>query len=141
MADNIDIKLTVEAWADIVLKEWFKMIERLNIGYSQQLVDSFMAKVLTDASGDPHKVMFAFEWYGRMVDYGVGKHVNLEDRDSMIAAGLTKRRPKPWLSDTFYKQLEVLRHLLEEKHARRIEFLVVRNLDDNADYGYNELKV
>ena len=62
-------------------------------------------------------------------------------RSAMIAAGLTTRRPKPWLTDTFYKQLEVLRHLLEEKHAKRIEYLVVRNLDDNADYGHSELKV
>lgn len=141
MANNLDVKLTVEAWADIVIKEWLIMAERLKISYSEQLVDSFAAKVLTDASGDPYKIMFAFEWYGRMVDYGVGKYVTLDDRDSMIAAGLTKRRPKPWLSDTLYKQIEILRHLLEEKHARKIEFFVLRNLDDNADYGYNEIKV
>lgn len=141
MAENLDIKLTIEAWAEIVIKEWIKAIYALGVIETYYLAESLEYKIMVDSGGDPLKVLFAFEWYGRMIDYGVGKYVTLDDRDAMIRAGLTKRRPKPWLSDTFYKQLEILRHLLEEKHAKRIEYLVVRNLNDNADYGYNELSV
>lgn len=140
MADNTNIKLTVDAWADIVIKEWLKMVDKLDI-HRGQLVASFYNYVYTNANGDPSRVNFAFEWYGKMVDYGVGKGVTLADRDGMIAANLTNRRPKPWFTDSFYKQLEVLRHLLEEKHATRIERFIVRNIEDNADYGYNDVRL
>lgn len=140
MDENLDIKLTVGAWADIVIKEWLKKAEALGIE-GTSLVNSFVNTVYTNADGDPTKVMFAFEWYGKMVDYGVGKYVSLADRDGMIAGGMTKRKPKPWFTDTFYKQLAVLRHLLEEKHALRIERLIVRNTSDNADYGYNDVYI
>lgn len=141
MAENLDLRLTAEAWTEIVIREWEKKVESLMIGVSMQLVDSFTQHVYTQADGDPSKIRFAFEWYGKMVDYGVGKGVTLLDRDSMIAAGLTTRRPKPWYTDVFYKQLEVLRHLFEEKTAKRIERFIVRNLEDNADFGYNDIRI
>ncbi len=130
MAENTNIKLTVEAWADIVIKEWEKKIEALGIGVSQQLVDSFAHTVHTQSDGDPSRIEFAFEYYGKFVEWGVGSGVNIQDRETMIAAGLTVRKKKPWYSDVFYKQLEILRHLLAEKHARHIENMVVRNLND-----------
>ncbi len=141
MSENTNIKLTVEAWADIVIKEFIKKANALNIGSSGASMNSFVNTVYTAAGGDPSRVVFAFEWYLKMVDYGVGKHVSLADRDGMIAGGMTRRRPKPWFTDTFYKQLEVLRHLLEEKNALGIERFVVRNIEDNADFGFNEINV
>ncbi|MDD4375098.1 MAG: hypothetical protein PHG67_14395, partial [Bacteroidales bacterium] len=70
MAENLNLKLTVEAWADIVIREWEKKIEALNIGLSMQLIDSFTNHVYTQADGDPSRIQFAFEWYGKMVEYG-----------------------------------------------------------------------
>lgn len=134
MAENTTLNQTVESWADIVIKEWLKKVDSLGIGKSEgstgALVQSFHQHVLTNAEGDPSRVLFAFEYYGLMVDYGVGRGVNLHDRDSMIAAGLTTRRPKTFHTDVFYKQLEVLRHLLEEKHAINIENLMVSTLSE-----------
>jgi hypothetical protein len=141
MAENLNTKITVEAWAQIVIKEWIKKANALGIGQTGALINSFTSTIYTAAEGDPNKVVFAFEWYGKMVDYGVGKYVDLADRDGMIAGGMTKRRPKPFFSDTFYKQLAVLRHLMEEKYAAKAEWLMVRNWSDNADYGYKEVKV
>lgn len=138
MNQNTNISLTVEAWADIVLKEWFNKIRALNINSTGPLVESFQNTVYSAANGDPEKVRFMLEYYYKMVDYGVGKGVNLADRDGMIAAGLTKRRPKPFFTDVFYKQLAVLRHLLEDKYALKAEELIVRKLSDNADLGNNE---
>ncbi len=138
MAENLDLKITVEAWADIVIKEWEKKIEALGIGLSMQLADSFYQHVYTNSAGDPVKIQFAFEWYGRMVDYGVGNGVNIADRDQLIAAGETKRRQKPWYSDVFFKQLTILRHLLGEKTARQIENMMMVNLSEvNSSAGSN----
>ncbi len=141
MSENLNISLTVEAWAEIVIKEWLKKVQALNINNTGALMASFENQIFSNASGDPTKVNFAFEWYGKMVDYGVGKYVSLDIRDALIAAGATRRRPKPWFTDSFYKQLEVLRHLLEEKHAYRTELFIQQNISDNADLGYDKIKV
>ena len=141
MAENLNIKLTVQAWADIVIKEWIKKVTVLKIGDTGALVNSFTSTVITAADGDPSRIVFAFEWYGKMVDYGVGKYVTLADRDGMIAGGMTRRRPKPFFTDTFYKQLAVLHHLFEEKYAAKAEWFIVRNFEDNADYGYNKVNI
>ena len=68
MAVNLDLKLTIEAWADIVIKEWIKKAAALKIGETGALITSFVNTVYTAADGDPQKVVFAFEWYGKMVD-------------------------------------------------------------------------
>ena len=141
MPENTNITLTVEAWAEIVIKEWLKMIRTLNINNTGVLAASFQKFIFSNSGGDPNKVVFAFEWYGKMVDYGVGKYVSLDIRDALIAAGATTRRPKPFFTDTFYKQLAVLRHLLEEKHALKAELFIQQNISDNADLGYDQIKV
>ena len=141
MAENNNISLTVEAWAEIVIKEWLRMIQTLKINHTGVLAASFQKFIYSNSGGDPNKVSFAFEWYGKMVDYGVGKYVSLDVRDALIAAGATKRRPKPFFTDTFYKQLEVLRHLMEEKHALRTELFIQQNMSDNADLGYDQIRL
>lgn len=128
MAENTNISLTVEAWADIVIKEWLAKVAALKIGNTGLLVNSFVSTIYTAANGDVGRVLFAFEWYGKMVDWGVGKGVSIKNRDSLRAVGISKREPKPWYSDVFYKQLAVLRHLLEEKHALEIENLIVKTV-------------
>lgn len=129
-SENTNITLTVEAWADIVIKEWVKKADALGIKGTGALLASFYNTVITAAAGDPRKVIFAFAWYGKMVDYGIGNGVSLLDRDMMISGGMTKRRPKPWFTDTFYKQVETLRHLLEEKYANLAERLIIESLNE-----------
>jgi hypothetical protein len=142
MAENTDLRLTLEAWAAIVIKEWIRMVQALNINNTGALVASFDKYVHGNTGGDPDKVSFIYEWYGKMVDYGVGKGVMLMNRDLKIAAGKTQRRPKPFYTDTFYKQLAVLRHLMEEKHALRAELFIQQNLNDNAELaGYKKIEL
>ncbi len=130
MTNNTGTLITVEAWAEIVVKEWLKKAAALNIpqGY---LLNSFYSHVQANSNGDPSRVFFVFEWYGNMVDWGVGKGVTIANRDMMISAGLTKRRQKPFITDVFYKQLAVLRHLLEEKNAMNMERFIVNNITNN----------
>lgn len=125
---NTNISLTVEAWAEIVIKEWIKKIEALKIHQTGALVQSFTSHIITAANGDPYRVVFAFAWYGRFVDWGVGKGTKIIDRDAKQSVGLTHREEKPWLTSVFWKQLEVLRHLMEEKNSLQIERFMVQNL-------------
>ena len=125
MNNNETTKHTVEAWADIVVKEWLKKARAMEI-HEGHLLTSFMSHVISNSDGDPTRVHFAFAWYGNMVNWGVGKGVSIKDRDTMISAGLTSRRPKPIISDVFYKQLAILRYLLEEKGLLNMEKLIVQ---------------
>ena len=124
MTENSNLFLTVEAWAEIVVKEWLTKARAMDI-HEGFLLQSFMSHVISNSNGDPTRVKFAFEWYGNMVNWGVGKGVTVADKQTMISSGATKRREKPFISDVFYKQLNVLRHLMEEKQALNMEKFIV----------------
>lgn len=133
MSDPIaELQPTVQAWADIVLKEFDKKVRMLHI-HEGNLVNSFIAHVLWHAGGDLQRVEFAFEYYGKFVDMGTGRGVNMNNRDAMIGVGATTRRPKPWFTDTFYKQLAVLRGILSERLAQNTQLMIVRNVRDTGD--------
>jgi len=72
MSKNTNIGQTVEAWADIVIKEWLNKIKLFNIEGTGNLVNSFFHHINTQADGDPVYIDFAFEYYGKMVNLGVG---------------------------------------------------------------------
>jgi hypothetical protein len=114
--ENTDLKLTVEAWSDIVIKNWLAKIDRLGINYSFQLSDSFAHHVISSAGGDVQRIEFAFNFYGRMVDMGVGKGIKIAMVKERFAAGF-RRRPKPWYSATLYAEVKKLRDILQKKYA------------------------
>jgi len=129
MNENLNTSLTVEAWADIVIKEWVTKAKALGISpFSPLSSDRFIHHVITASNGDPVRVDFAYDYWLNFIEWGVGKGVNIEDRDLMIAAGSTKRRPRQWFSDVFYKQLKILSHLLAEKTSKIAAFRIKTNL-------------
>jgi hypothetical protein len=122
-------QLTVEAWADIVIKEWHKKIEKYNIGSTGQLSRSFVHHILSNAGGDPSRIEFAFEYYGKFVDWGVGKGVTIPDLTAMQSAGLTKRKQKPWFTEVFYLQVQILAQELSSAYAQATSVIIAANLE------------
>lgn len=135
MSDNrmLVTKDTIEAWADIVLKEWDKKASALGISDTHELISSFVHHVHWHAGGDLQRIEFAFNYYGKFVDMGVGRGVSLDTRDAMIGTGLTTRRPKPWFTDTFYKEVAKLRYLIAERTSENIIFSIVRTLEEGNE--------
>ncbi|WP_319228360.1 hypothetical protein [Draconibacterium orientale] len=129
MADNTNLGLTVEAWADIVIERWEQKIERLNIGSSGQLIKSFYHTVQTQANGNPELIVFTFEYYGKFVDMGVGRGVTIEEVE------FSNRRPKAWYSKVFFSQLEKLKELLAEKYARKAQLQILINVEKMDEDG------
>jgi len=112
MDANLNISLTVEAWADIVIKNWKAKITELNIGYSGDLYDSFQMDVMSSAN-TPSRVEFASLFYGNFVDMGVGNgqsYVDLGDSNST-------RRSKAWRSKILFAQTAKLSELLADKYS------------------------
>lgn len=126
---NINLNVTLEKWAIYTIMEWLKKIRSLNIQRTGALAQSFEASVVTAAGGDVQKVVFAFEYYGQMIEWGVGKGVTIENRENMVAAGLTSRMPRKWFG-IFYHELAVLKNVYAEKLAIQAQNTIINNLND-----------
>jgi hypothetical protein len=125
----IDDKITLDMWAMITIREWLKKIQELGIKGTGQLTSSFEATVVTSAGGSLEKIIFAFEYYGKMLDWGVGKGVPIELRQALIAAGLTKRSKLEWYKQ-FYHELAILKYLYVEKFEMQVSNQIVSSFSD-----------
>ena len=128
MAANTDIALTTEAWAEIVINNWLAKIDAMKISDTYSLATSFMHHIITNANGNVQRIEFAFLYYGKFSDMGVGKGVTLAD------AGITEtsRKPRRWYSPVFYAEFKKLITILAEKYAMKGQMAIVENVDDNA---------
>ena len=126
MADPNSISLSVEAWAIIVIKRWESKISQLGIGSTGNLAKSFLQHVFTQSGGDPEKIEFTFNYYGKFVDMGVGKGVK------MGQSGKGSRNPKPWYSKTFYSEVKRLGEILSQKYAYEAQTSILNNIETNG---------
>lgn len=139
-SENTNMILTAEAWAEITIANWLLKIDKLGISYSFQLADSFAHHIIANAGGVVERIEFAFNYYGKFVDMGVGKGVKIADVKSLSGdrylsgkgAG-NVRHPKKWYQKTFYAELMKLKDILAEKYAHKGQLAIVNNLDDNAE--------
>lgn len=126
--ENLNLNITVQAWADIVITIWLNKIEQLKIQYTYQLADSFANHVISHANGNVQRIEFAFNYYGKFVDMGVGRGVTLEEVNNPD----NRRKPKPWYGRTFYAEVQKLGRLMAEKYAHKGALTIVENIEDNA---------
>lgn len=152
-AENTDINVTLEAWAQIVLDIWLERIEQLGIGLTWQLADSLEQHVKMEAGNDIGRVEFAFRYYGKFVDMGVGNGVKMSDiidqytrswQKRRVFTGNTThttRRPKPWFTKVLWGQTSRLTELLAQKYGRKGVLTIVENVDDNAAYWEKSWKL
>jgi hypothetical protein len=120
--ESHSIYLTVDEWAKIVIERWERKISQLGIYHTGKLLNSFTHFINTQANGDPEKITFAFQFYGKFVDMGVGKGKkhNVE---------VTNRRAKPWYSKVFWSQFMVLKEILAEKYSMTGQILIITEID------------
>lgn len=156
MAENLDLRVTLEAWADIVIKNWVAKIMALHAYDTFALARSFEQHVWANANGNPERVVFAFLYYGRFVDMGVGEgksSTGALSRDQkrvvkkQLKAGhdemgfhkwkafknyneihLKERIAKPWYSSIFFSEVQKLQSILAEKYAHKAALYIVENL-------------
>jgi hypothetical protein len=140
--DKVNIRGTVIAWADFTIKAWREKMDKLIVGQSRDLENSFtrMLKLDKDGTGS---VIFNFNFYGRFVDMGVGKGVNAGEKGdrtnlrnamvkgrSKLTRGLftemygLKRVPKKWYNKTLANRQHVLAELLADRYAINMAVVV-----------------
>ena len=123
MAENTNLGITVDAWAKIVVERWEHKILQLGIRSTGKLLNSFQHFINTQAGGNPDKITFAFEYYGKFVDMGVGRGVKLE------AVEISNRRAKPWYSKTFWSQFEKLKDLMVQKYEIKGQMKIITEVE------------
>lgn len=114
----------IQMWADRVIGIWVEKCYQMKLHFSYQLIESFRHEMITASGGDIAKVVFAFNYYGKFADMGVGKGVTISERSS------SNRTPKPWLSQTFLLEVRKLGHILARDYADQAALYIVENLDD-----------
>ena len=120
---------TIEAWANIVVQIWEDKVQQLGINDTQALLNSFAIHVQRAAEGRVDYVMFAFQYYGRFVDMGVGKYqphgAGLLNQINGAKDTSRRRAPRQWYSKTFYSQLRKLSDILAKKYAHQAALTVL----------------
>jgi len=128
MAENLDLKLTAEAWAKIVIERWERKILRLKIGQygnnsTHELAKSFTHHVITNADGNPEQIEFTFNYYGKFVDMGVGNGVKY---------GEPGRKAKAWYSKTFFSQIEQFKIIWSEKYGLKAQMTIIDTIQNTT---------
>jgi len=116
------INQTVADWARITVERWEEKITQLGIGNSTVLINSFTHQIISDSKGNPELIRFAFQYYGRMVEMGVGRGVPLAEVPN------SNRKPKPWYSKTFAREMYKLTEHLAKAYGQRAVTLIVQEI-------------
>lgn len=136
MAENTNLNETLEAWADITLDKWRQKMQQMHIGATGELARSLRQHVTMSANGESFRIEFFYNWYGKMVDLGVGKGTKLGDiaenklaRRLMGRGATNPRRAKVWKSKTFYAETAKLNAILLEKYNRKAVQSILESID------------
>ena len=121
------LNVTVKAWADIVIQNWIDKIYKLQVYHSHTLVrelaEDFALHIVSNSGGNPDAIEFAFRYYGKFVDMGVGRGAPL--------GSTNKRKTKRWFSATFYAEINQLSGILAEKYAFKGSLAISNGIADN----------
>lgn len=129
--EQIAKRSTVEAWAEIAIKEFQKALEKKKIVDTRHLFNSFK-KELRANGGDVHAVLLKLAMYGRYQDMGVGRGLKAYERKTnkanLIAAkryganvSYVGRQPIKWYNKVRFSQ------------SLRLQEILIRDLGDDIN--------
>ena len=141
MSENLDQKVTAEAWADFTIQAWRKELRRLKIGMGKRgtnkLNSSLERKVSGLSNGEITNILFLHWYWGTFVDMGVGNGVSLGDVAEMslnrrLLGKQTgnRRKPKKWKGRILYSRILALEELMLEKYGLKVKHSVFENMRD-----------
>lgn len=112
------------AWAKMMVTIWQDKIAMLNVRDTGELFSSFITEVVSQSGGDIDKITFAYLYYGRMVDMGVGRGVTMAD-----AGTGSGRKKKPWYNKTWYHSIKVLTEKRAQLYGEEFQLIIMEALN------------
>jgi hypothetical protein len=140
MAENLDLALTADAWASIVISKWRQKLNSMKIEHTGNLFRSFYYHVHNNAQGNPYLILFAFEKYGLYVNAGVGREVSKGNSgklqqyasfSSQTRSMVLNRRAKKWFSSVYYREVRRLQEIIAQKYGEKASKEIVIGFSSN----------
>ena len=104
---------TVTAWADMVIKIWVEKMDQLGVSNSAANASSFAHFIFSNAGGDVARIEFAFAYFLKFTDMGVGKGVTVANWSNSNH----NRIKKQWFNKTFLLEVRKLSNMLAANYA------------------------
>ncbi|MDP1624111.1 MAG: hypothetical protein Q8M08_17445 [Bacteroidales bacterium] len=128
-----------DSWAFYTIKIWKEKLQKLRIGQTGGLETSFLKEIIGTPAGDVIAIRFAFLYYGKFVDMGVGRGTKIggvaENRTSRALEGKmlgNRRKPKKWYGKTFYAEVATLKEILAKEYGHKGALVIAENIGDNS---------
>jgi len=127
--NNPKYKVDYDRWAQIVIEKWEFNIVQKNLIYSGDLLRSFEQTISAEAGGNAALISFAFNYYLRMLEMGVG-------RGAPIGSESDRKKYKVY-TKTLYSEMYRLSELLAEKYAARGAVMIAAGFGDSLTERVN----
>jgi hypothetical protein len=120
------IRDNIVQWADIVIRIWEEKMLQLQVHDTFELANSFIHHIIGQAGGDITRIEFAYNYYGKFADMGVGKGVSLMEQRQ----GQSTRQAKPWYSKTFLREVRKLAIIIGNRYSHMGAIVIKENVLD-----------
>lgn len=114
----------LQAWAKMMVTIWQDKIRMLNVRDTGELFASFNTELLMQSGGDISKITHAYNYYGRMVDMGVGRGLTKAE-----SGRGSKRRSKPWYMKAYYHSFMVLSEKSAQLYGEEFQLKIYEMLN------------
>lgn len=111
----------IHEWAGFVIRIWQQQVIQTGIKAGSELARSFTNTIYANAGGDTDKIEYAFNWYGKMADMGVGRGTPYGK------IGQTKRKAYPWFSSTFLLEVRKLANMIAKSTANEASLVITES--------------
>lgn len=142
---------SLEAWATSVIQGWTTKMSSLGMFDKPEntglLARSFQHTIIWEARGDDkveflERVRFAFHFYGKMVDYGLGRGTDIKDRfEGGRDTGSNDRKRKKWIQEPWMAALPPLKKLLCVKVGERVKVMLRQSYEETTDTVFKTKQV
>lgn len=129
----------LNGWAEDVISKWKSKMESLGMLTGKNntglLARSLTHTIIWESRNANnieylHRIRFAFNYYGKMVDYGLGKGTDINDRFHFGRnAATNKRKRKEWIWEPWYNMQPVLKHLLRTRVQEQLKIMIKNNFE------------
>lgn len=130
-------------WADTVIKGWVTRMQALGMfddpRSTGMLARSLQYTILWEARAADeveylHRIKFAFMYYGKMVDYGLGQGTDIKDRfEHGRNADDNLRKRKEWMYEPWKGSLPIINRLLRQQVGETITIMLKTGFEESGE--------
>lgn len=140
----------LEQWAENMIKVWVAKMEALGMfreGNSGRLARSFFYTVIWEARGSDRieylqRIKFAFNYYGKFVDFGLGRGTDIKDRfKGGRDPNSNPRKRKKWMREPWFAEMKKLRPIITAHMKAQTRIMLKQNFENVTDTFFRTKRI